>query len=103
MYDPHTRESRGFGFVTMESPEEADAAITALNGAELFGKAIAVEKVRLILVRYPYFPTVSFRPGEAVQERLLREDTMVHPSDTTVCITLRFSRSYHHLFTYRHR
>ena len=45
MYDPHTRESRGFGFVTMESPEEADAAITALNGTELFGKNITVEKV----------------------------------------------------------
>ena len=28
MYDPHTRESRGFGFVTMESAEEADAAMT---------------------------------------------------------------------------
>ncbi len=45
MYDPHTRESRGFGFVTMETPEEADAAITALNGTELFGKVVNVEKV----------------------------------------------------------
>lgn len=47
MYDPHTRESRGFGFVTMESAEEADAAITALNGTELMGKIINVEKVTL--------------------------------------------------------
>ncbi|CDO73389.1 hypothetical protein BN946_scf185013.g23 [Trametes cinnabarina] len=39
MYDPHSRESRGFGFVTMESVEEADAAITAMNGAEIMGKA----------------------------------------------------------------
>ena len=46
MYDPHTRESRGFGFVTMESAEEADAAITAMNGNELMGKSISVEKVR---------------------------------------------------------
>lgn len=45
MYDPHTRESRGFGFVTMESGEEADAAITAMNGAELMGKTVSVEKV----------------------------------------------------------
>jgi RNA recognition motif-containing protein len=44
MYDPHTRESRGFGFVTMETSEEADAAITALNATELMGKAINVEK-----------------------------------------------------------
>ena len=49
MYDPHTRESRGFGFVTMESGEEADAAITALNGTELMGKSISVEKVRACL------------------------------------------------------
>ena len=47
MYDPHTRESRGFGFVTMESSEEADAAITALNATDLMGKNITVEKVRL--------------------------------------------------------
>lgn len=45
MHDPHTRESRGFGFVTMETPEEADAAITALNATELFGKTMNVEKV----------------------------------------------------------
>ncbi|KIJ53709.1 hypothetical protein M422DRAFT_155027 [Sphaerobolus stellatus SS14] len=45
MYDPHTRESRGFGFVTMESSEEADAAITGLNGTDLNGKVMNVEKV----------------------------------------------------------
>lgn len=45
MYDPHTRESRGFGFVTMETGEEADAAITALNATEIMGKIVTVEKV----------------------------------------------------------
>ena len=45
MYDPHTRESRGFGFVTMESSEEADAAIAALNATEFMGKVMNVEKV----------------------------------------------------------
>ena len=45
MYDPHSRESRGFGFVTMESVEEADAAITALNATDFMGKTITVEKV----------------------------------------------------------
>jgi RNA recognition motif-containing protein len=45
MYDPHTRESRGFGFVTMETAEEADAAITALNSTELVGKIVTVERV----------------------------------------------------------
>ncbi|KAI0334036.1 hypothetical protein GY45DRAFT_1243313, partial [Cubamyces sp. BRFM 1775] len=45
MYDPHSRESRGFGFVTMETTEEADAAITAMNGAEIMGKVISVQRV----------------------------------------------------------
>ena len=49
MYDPHTRESRGFGFVTMESSEEADAAIAALNATDLMGKVMNVEKVIHIL------------------------------------------------------
>ena len=42
-------ESRGFAFVTMETSEEADAAIKALNATEQFGKVITVEKVRYIL------------------------------------------------------
>lgn len=45
MYDPHTRDSRGFGFVTMETPEEAEAAITALNATQMNGKTITVERV----------------------------------------------------------
>ena len=49
MYDPHTRESRGFGSVTMESPEEADATIAALNATDLMGKIINVEKVMRVL------------------------------------------------------
>lgn len=53
MYDPHTRESRGFGFVTMETAEEADAAITALNATELMGKTMTVEKARRGRARTP--------------------------------------------------
>ena len=45
MYDPHTRESRGFGFVTMETNEGADAAIATLNGTELMGRTVSVERV----------------------------------------------------------
>lgn len=45
MYDPHTRDSRGFGFVTMETVEEAEAAIAALNGNEFMGKVMSIEKV----------------------------------------------------------
>ncbi|KAJ8093994.1 hypothetical protein PM082_009881 [Marasmius tenuissimus] len=51
--DPHTRESRGYGFVTMESAEEALAAIQLLNATELHGKLIAVEKARRGRARTP--------------------------------------------------
>jgi len=53
MYDPHTRESRGFGFVTMESSEEADAAIAAMNAVEFMGKVMNVEKARRGRARTP--------------------------------------------------
>ncbi|KAJ7093452.1 hypothetical protein B0H15DRAFT_776652, partial [Mycena belliarum] len=49
MYDPHTRESRGFGFVTMESGEEADAAIAALHGTELGGKVRSFASISCLL------------------------------------------------------
>lgn len=47
MLDPHTRESRGFAFVTMESGEEADAAIAKFNATPQFKaqKILSVEKV----------------------------------------------------------
>jgi RNA recognition motif-containing protein len=59
MFDPHTRESRGFGFVTMETVEGADAAIAALNATDLLGKTMTVEKVtqrsafNVILANWP--------------------------------------------------
>ncbi|KAF9478916.1 RNA-binding domain-containing protein [Pholiota conissans] len=53
MYDPHSRESRGFGFVTMETAEEADAAVAALNSTELMGKIMNVEKARRGRARTP--------------------------------------------------
>lgn len=37
-----TGRSKGFGFVTMEQSEEAEAAIAALNGSELDGRALRV-------------------------------------------------------------
>jgi len=53
MRDPHTHESRGFGFVTMESAAEADAAIAALNGQDFLGKVLAIEKARRGRARTP--------------------------------------------------
>jgi RNA recognition motif-containing protein len=44
--DRMTNKPRGFGFVTMASKEEADAAITALNGVDLHGRALTVNEAR---------------------------------------------------------
>ncbi|EIM92837.1 RNA-binding domain-containing protein, partial [Stereum hirsutum FP-91666 SS1] len=60
MLDPHTRESRGFGFVTMETAEEADAAITALNAVEFMGKVMNVEKVCVLVFLLPTPPLIIF-------------------------------------------
>ncbi|XP_020525809.1 UBP1-associated proteins 1C isoform X2 [Amborella trichopoda] len=54
--DPRTRESRGFGFVTMETIEDADRCIKYLNRSVLEGRVIAVEKVDVPL---PSFSTVK--------------------------------------------
>jgi hypothetical protein len=43
--DPRTRESRGFGFVTMSSAREADRCIKYLHRSTLEGRVITVEKV----------------------------------------------------------
>lgn len=40
--DDETGRFRGFVFVTMSSPAEAEAAITALNGMVIAGRAIRV-------------------------------------------------------------
>src|ERR1051326_6854704 len=44
--DRTTGRPRGFGFVTMSTPEEAQKAIDALNGKELGGRALTVNVAR---------------------------------------------------------
>jgi RNA recognition motif-containing protein len=44
--DKQTGHSRGFGFVEMPSDEDAQAAINGLNGTELNGRTITVNKAR---------------------------------------------------------
>ncbi len=46
MMDRVSGRPRGFGFVTMSSPEEAQKAIDALNGKELDGRALTVNIAR---------------------------------------------------------
>ncbi|MDP6339190.1 MAG: RNA-binding protein [Candidatus Marinimicrobia bacterium] len=44
--DRYTGRSKGFGFVEMPSDEEANAAIEALSGKELAGRALVVNEAR---------------------------------------------------------
>jgi cold-inducible RNA-binding protein len=46
MVDRMTNRPRGFAFVTMSTPEEAQKAIDAMNGKELDGRALTVNIAR---------------------------------------------------------
>ncbi|KAE8358554.1 hypothetical protein BDV27DRAFT_67726 [Aspergillus caelatus] len=69
MVDPHTKESRGFGFVKMVTAEQADAAKEGLQGEVIEGRTLSIEKARRSRPRTPtpgkYFgpPKRDFRGG----------------------------------------
>ncbi|HWY74973.1 MAG TPA: RNA-binding protein [Verrucomicrobiae bacterium] len=44
--DKFTGRPRGFGFVTMETKEAADAAVAALNGKNVDGRDLTVNEAR---------------------------------------------------------
>lgn len=44
--DRYTGQAKGFGFVEMSSDEEADAAISALNGTMMGGRTLTVNEAR---------------------------------------------------------
>ncbi|KAL4803229.1 hypothetical protein BDV18DRAFT_163279 [Aspergillus unguis] len=53
MVDPHTKESRGFGFVNMVTAEQADAAKEGLQGEVIEGRTLSIEKARRSRPRTP--------------------------------------------------
>ena len=46
MFDKFTGKSRGFAFVELASPEEANKAVEMFNGKELQGRALTVNVAR---------------------------------------------------------
>ncbi len=44
--DRDTGRSKGFGFVEMKTDQEAQAAITALNGKDMEGRSLTVNEAR---------------------------------------------------------
>lgn len=44
--DRETNRSKGFGFVEMPSSEEAQKAITALNGKDLDGRKLTINQAK---------------------------------------------------------
>lgn len=53
MLDPHTKESRGFGFVKMVTSDQADAAKEGLQGEVIEGRTLSIEKARRARPRTP--------------------------------------------------
>ncbi len=53
MRDPHTKESRGFGFVKMVTSEQAEAAKEGLQGEQIEGRTLSIEKARRARPRTP--------------------------------------------------
>jgi len=81
MVDPHTEVSRGFGFVRMNSKEEAAQLIAALNGSKIDGAPIRARLSRrgggrpatpgVFLGKYP--PTFLPPPGRGVEPYYARD------------------------------
>ncbi|KAH7863724.1 hypothetical protein Vadar_021236 [Vaccinium darrowii] len=51
MYDKYTKKSRRFGFVTMKTVEDANAAVEKLNGTQIEGREIKVNVTEKPLLR----------------------------------------------------
>ena len=49
--DKFTGQSRGFGFVEMSSQEEAQAAISAVNGTQMEGRTLTVNEAKPMVKR----------------------------------------------------
>ncbi|KAI8913547.1 hypothetical protein EDD86DRAFT_107782 [Gorgonomyces haynaldii] len=75
MKDPHTGDSRGFGFINFAVPEDAEAALV-LDGSELQGRKLIVQKAKRKRARTPtpgqYRGPIKERRGSCFQTRSLQ-------------------------------
>jgi cold-inducible RNA-binding protein len=60
--DKETGRPKGFGFVEMASPEEADAARAGLDGKQIGGRALMVQEYK---ARDPNAPRMAPAPRQA--------------------------------------
>merc|ERR1719444_5760 len=67
--DRETQRPRGFGFVTLETPEEAEKAIEEMSGFELKGRAITVNQATERPARDRGGRDGGFRSGGGYQRR----------------------------------
>lgn len=74
LMDNTTRRSRGFGFVTMSSPAEGEAAIAGLNGQESGGRRLTVNEARPMEERAPRGNGGGGRGGNRFDDRRPRRD-----------------------------
>lgn len=74
MLDPHTKESRGFGFVKMRTAEQADAAKEALQGETHDNRTLSIEKARRARPRTPT-PGKYFGPPKRGTQLPITVDT----------------------------
>lgn len=54
IFDKYTKKSKGFGFVEMETEDEAAAAMQNLDGYELSGRKIAVKEALPMTEKKPF-------------------------------------------------
>ncbi|KAL6863188.1 hypothetical protein ACO1O0_003432 [Amphichorda felina] len=73
MRDPHSKESRGFGFVKMVTSDQAEAAKEGLQGEQIEGRTLSIEKARRARPRTPtpgkYFGPPKREPRPRYDDR----------------------------------
>ncbi|KAB8229367.1 RNA recognition motif domain-containing protein [Aspergillus alliaceus] len=96
MVDPHTKESRGFGFVKMVTAEQADAAKEGLQGEVIEGRTLSIEKARRSRPRTPT-PGKYFGPPKRGQYPHIGSDILSHSFFFSFLFSLSFFKSTHNV------